>query len=37
VFETPLVGPYEFMGYKDKTEYAAWLKDGNGNVFDVSV
>ena len=37
VFEAPLVGPYEFVDYKDKDKYAAWLKDGDGKVFDCAV
>ena len=29
-FETPLIGPFEFVRYKDKDCYAAILEDDTG-------
>ena len=34
VFDPPLVGPFEFVGYKDEDKYACWLKDDQGAIFD---
>ena len=36
-FETPLIGPFEFVRYKDKDCYAAILEDDTGRQFDCSV
>lgn len=36
VFDPPLVGPFEFIRYKQGGR-AAWLKDDSGREFDVSV
>ena len=36
VFEPPLVGPFEFIRYKQGGR-AAWIKDANGLEFDVSI
>lgn len=34
----PLVGPYEFVAYKDYDKYAAILRDeDNGKTFDCAV
>ena len=37
VLETKLVGPYEYVRYKDRDKYACVLKDENGREFDCSV
>lgn len=34
MFDPPLVGPYEFKGYKHDDKNAAWLMDNDGNMFD---
>lgn len=37
MFEPPLVGPYEFVGYKGPDGLSVWLKDSNGKTFDCAV
>ena len=37
VFDPPLVGPFEFVKYKDDDRYAVLLRDDNGVIFDASV
>jgi hypothetical protein len=37
VLEAKLVGPYEFVRYKDWDKYACVLKDENNKEFDCSV
>lgn len=35
--ETPLVGPFRFIMYKDFDKYACILETDEGNTFDCSV
>ena len=35
--ESALDGPYEFVKYKDKDQYACMLRNDNGKEFDCSV
>ena len=37
VFDPPLIGPFEFIAYKDPDRYACWLQDEHGIMFDCSV
>jgi hypothetical protein len=37
VFDPPLIGPYEFVRYKDEDKYAAILKSKEGTLLDCSV
>jgi hypothetical protein len=35
--ESKLVGPFKFVGYKDRDKYAVWLENDSGDVFDCAV
>ncbi len=35
--ETPLVGPFRFVCYKDRDRYACILENDDGSSFDCSV